>query len=237
MKSRNLFVVLLLMVGIQTAFAQNFKVYLSSKQVVEYSIEQVDSIVFVEGTADIPDAHEYVDLGLPSGILWATCNVGAMSPERSGYYFAWGETQPKEDYTWSTYKYKVGYKWWELEPMDDAATANWGSDWQMPSYEQWAELINSNYVTTTWTTLNGAKGMKIVSKQNGNSLFLPAVGSREETAYNGWGSGGAYWSRSLHASNSDYAYYLFFNSSGYIKASYNGFRCYGRSVRPVRVQK
>ena len=95
----------------------------------------------------------------------------------------------------------------------------------------------SSYTTTTWATLNGVYGMMIVSKQNGNSLFLPAVGSREETAYNGWGSDGAYWSRSLHASNSDYAYCLFFTSSGFITASRSGFRCYGKSVRPVRVQK
>ena len=251
MKSRSLFVVLLLMVGLQTAFAQNFKVYLSSKQVVEYSIEQVDSIVFVEGTADIPDAHEYVDLGLPSGTLWATCNVGANSPEEYGDYFAWGETEPKNYYDWSTYKYCKGSKYTmtkycidsfsgtvdnktELEPSDDAATANWGSGWQMPSYEQFNELINSSYTTTTWTTLNGKDGRKISSKSNGNSIFLPAVGYRNGTSLSSAGGSGFYWSRSLSTSSGYNACYLYFHPSNV--SMYSSSRFAGQSVRPVRVK-
>ena len=253
MKSRSLFVVLLLMVGLQTAFAQNFKVYLSSKQVVEYSIEQVDSIVFVEGTADIPDAHEYVDLGLPSGTLWATCNVGANSPEEYGDHFAWGETEPKSDYSWSTYKYCNGSFYTltkyctssddgsvdnktELEPSDDAATANWGSGWQMPSREQCDELINSSYTTTIWTTMNGKYGRKITSKSNGNSIFLPAAGYRSDTSFYRAGSYGGYWSRSLDTSSaySLFAYELYFNSN-YICTGDND-RSSGQSVRPVCVK-
>ena len=124
--------------------------------------------------------HEYVDLGLPSGTLWATYNVGANSPEEYGDYFAWGETQPKDTYTWSTYQYANGGSPWGnpnltkycansqygyngyvddltiLLPEDDAATANWGSNWRMPTQEEWWELGSNT--THTWTTQNGVNG-------------------------------------------------------------------------------
>ena len=198
------------------------------------------------------ETHEYVDLGLPSGTLWATCNVGASGPEEYGDYYAWGEIKPKTTYYWSTYKYCKGSAFTltkyctssgygtvdnktELEPSDDTATVNWGSGWQMPSLEQCAELFNSNYTTTTWTTLNGKYGRKITSKSNGNSIFLPAAGFRFGTSLGNAGSYGYYWSRSLSASNSRYAYELYFNSSGF---GTNGSDRYcGQSVRPVRVKK
>ena len=197
-----------------------------------------------------PDGHAYVDLGLPSGTLWATCNVGASSPEEYGDYFAWGETEPKNDYSWSTYKYCKGSKTTmtkycidsyygtvdnktELEPSDDAATANWGSDWQMPSDEQVEEL--SSFTTSTWTTMNGKYGRKITSMSNGNSIFLPAAGVRYDASLSSAGSYGYYWSRSFSTSSSNYAYYLHFYSSGI--CTYSNYRYYGRSVRPVRVQK
>ena len=200
---------------------------------------------------DTLDGHEWVDLGLPSGTLWATCNVGANSPEEYGDYYAWGETQPKTSYNWSTYKYcKGSYDTMTkyctnssygtvdnktvLEPSDDAATANWGSGWQMPSLEQLKELYNSSYTTTTWTTINGKYGRKITSKSNGNSIFLPAAGYRNDTSLGSAGSRGFYWSRSLSTSYSDNACYLYFNSGGIY--TYYGSRYYGQSVRPVRVQ-
>ena len=198
---------------------------------------------------------EYVDLGLPSGTLWATCNVGADSPEVYGDYFAWGETQPKTNYSWSTYKYCNGssgtmtkyctdsYYGWvdnktELEAMDDAATVNWGSEWQMPSIEQLEELTNSNYTTTTWTKLNGVYGRMVVSKKNGNRLFLPAAGFRCDTDLGGVGSFGGCWSRSLYTSNSSAGRDLYFDSS-YVTTNYkyDSYRYYGQSVRPVRVKK
>ena len=198
------------------------------------------------------DGYEYVDLGLPSGTLWATCNVGANSPEEYGDYFAWGETEPKSNYTWSTYKYCQGTETTmtkycidsyygtvdnktELEPSDDAATANWGSNWQMPSREQYEELYNSSYTTTTWTTMNGVEGRMITSKIHGNSIFLPAAGYRSDTSLKSAGSYCYYWSRSLHTRYSDNACFLYFSSSN-IGANYSG-RYYGRSVRPVRVKK
>ena len=200
----------------------------------------------------VMNGYAYVDLGLPSGTLWATCNVGANSPEEYGDYFAWGETAPKSDYSLSTYKYCKGFydtmtkyctesyygtvdNKTELEPSDDAATVNWGSDWQMPSREQRAELINSNYTTTTWTTLNGKYGRKITSKSNGNSIFLPAAGCRDATSLIDAGSDGYYWSRSLDAGNSGSACSLYFDSSNIGNSSCS--RYSGQSVRPVRVKK
>ena len=111
-----------------------------------------------------PDEHEWVDLGLPSGTLWATCNVGADNPEDYGDYFAWGETEPKVIYNWSTYKWcngsvntmtkyctDSGYgtvdNKTELDPADDAATVNWGTSWRMPTLEQLDELLTK----CTWT--------------------------------------------------------------------------------------
>ena len=203
-----------------------------------------------------PDEHEYVDLGLPSGTLWATCNVGANSPEEYGDYFAWGETEPKYLYSWSTYKWcndsyysytmtkycidsSYGYNGFtdgktELDPEDDAATANWGSGWQMPSVNQMDELINSDYTTTEWTTQGGVYGRRITSKSNGNSVFLPAAGCRDDTGLNDDGRDGNYvWSRSLSTSHSSCAYGLYF-VSGYIVWGEYG-RVRGQSVRPVRV--
>ena len=187
------------------------------------------------------EEHEFVDLDLPSGTLWATCNVGAENPEDFGDYFAWGETQPKEDYSWGTYfdtedggdtfkKYDVGMT--AVLPEDDAATVNWGTEWQMPSYSQIEELINSNYTTSKWTTENGVNGWKITSKSNGNSIFLPAAGFFNDTNHNGAGNYGHYWSRSLYANSSGIACGLYFYSSNIVMGSYN--RCYGQTVRPVR---
>jgi hypothetical protein len=120
----------------------------------------------------------------------------------------------------------------ELEPSDDAATANWGSEWQMPSRKQCDELYNSSYTTTTWTTLNGVYGYEITS--NSNSIFLPAGGRCEGESLHNTGSDGYYWSRTLSTGNSSDANYLDFYFSG-IDRSIN-YRYRGLSVRPVRVK-
>lgn len=188
--------------------------------------------------------REYVDLGLPSGTLWATCNVGANSPKEYGDYFAWGETAPKDEYDWTTYfdtddggstfkKYYNKGGLTELQPEDDAATANWGSGWQMPSRAQIIELCDSRYTTKEWTQVNGVNGRKITSKSNGNSIFLPAAGYRYDTSLDRAGSSGYYWLRSLHEDISDYAYDLSLYSSDIWW--YSNDRSSGLSVRPVRV--
>ncbi len=209
------------------------------------------------------DGHELVDLGLPSGTLWAACNVGATRPEDYGDYFAWGETtgykNGKTDFSWSTYKYCNGYSdtitkycfnsrygyngftdtLTELLPEDDAACVNWGNDWRMPSKEQFDELINSSYTSTKWTTQNGVYGRKITSISNGNSLFLPAAGCRRDSSLYNAGSRGDYLSRTLtlyaDADYPDYAYLLYFTSDSVDRSFYS--RCFGQSVRAVRVSQ
>ena len=192
--------------------------------------------------------HEYVNLGLPSGTLWATCNVGADSPEEYGDYFAWGETQPKDTYSVSTYQYcngsyytltkycnnpEFGYYGFTddlttLLPEDDAATANWGSDWRMPTEEEWQELYNNT--TSTWTTQNGVNG-RLFTASNGSSLFLPAacirVGSSLKYVGNGF-----YWSSSFYTDTPYLAFGFHFQSEGHNMLFY--YRTFGQSVRPVR---
>ena len=201
-------------------------------------------------------SHEWVDLGLPSGTLWATCNVGASKPEEYGDFFAWGETSPKSGYDWSTYKYckgtqetltkycldsSCGYNGFtdalsELLPEDDAATANWGNGWQMPSDRQIVELKSKT--TMESKTVNGVSGMLITSKSNGKSIFLPAAGYHRWGAIQDVGSDGRYWSRSLNTSDSNYkyttrAFHLLLSSQYPIEDT---FRAVGCSVRPVRKQ-
>lgn len=192
------------------------------------------------------NGHDYVDLGLPCGTLWATCNVGATSPEEYGDYFAWGETQPKSDYSWNTYKYCNGsyttmtkyctdssYGTVDnktvLAPEDDAAHVNWGGDWRMPTQTEFDELLNG--CTWTWTALNGVNGYKVVSKTNGNFIFLPAAGYRSDTYLNNAGSNGDYWSSSLRADCPNYEWNLYFGSGS--RLTFGGSRYCGRSVRPV----
>ena len=202
----------------------------------------------VNVTNEIVHTHEFVDLGLPSGLLWATCNVGANAPEKYGDYFAWGETELKTTYNWSNYQYcngsciqltkycndsYYGYSGFTdnlitLLSEDDAATSNWGTDWRMPTMEEWQELYQNT--TYTWTTQNGVRG-GLFTSSNGNNLFLPAAGS----SYNeGVGNYGNYWSSSLNTNFPDEARCCSFNLTNvWIGYNSNGDRCSGLSVRPV----
>ena len=175
------------------------------------------------------DDEEYdcVDLGL--SVKWATCNIGAESPEDYGDYFAWGETEPKATYTegnCKTMDKNIG----EISgnPAYDAATANWGGSWRMPTYDECQELVDN--CTWTWTTQNGVKGYKVKSKKNGNNIFLPAAGYRDGSSLHDAGYRGYYWSSSP-SEEWYFAYYFAFESSEYFYAWDNRF-C-GSSVRPV----
>ena len=194
------------------------------------------------------EGHEYVDLGLPSGLKWATCNVGATTPEEYGDYFAWGEVESKETYNWSTYKYGTDYdqltKYCSdsyygkddftdnktvLDPEDDAATANWGGAWRMPTKAEQDELRKN--CTWAWTTQNGVNGYKVTGP-NGNSIFLPAAGCVYEGTLDDAGSCGYYWSSSLYTDDPSFAYSVDF-FSGYVGWYYYYYRYYGLTVRPV----
>ena len=122
----------------------------------------------------------------------------------------------------------------ELLPQDDAATVNWGFEWQMPSLNQFQELIDSTYTTIEWTTLNGMQGRKITSKSNGKSIFLPGAGYYDNTLRYGVGGYGYFWSRTLHTKYSYLAYNISFSTGNIVTNFYD--RYLGRSIRPVRKQ-
>ena len=174
------------------------------------------------------NGHEYVDLGLPSGTLWATCNVGASEPEEYGDYFAWGETSAKSRYTGSNYTY---HNYPQTLPLvKDVANRYWGHGWRMPTKEEQDELRNSSYTTWIWTLRDGINGYKITSKLNGNSIFLPAAGRRIDSVLEYEGNLGYYWSSSSKNKLGE-AYYLSLSSRA-LDWYYTG--CYkGLSVRPV----
>ena len=173
------------------------------------------------------NGHEWVDLGL--SVKWATCNVGASSPSEYGNYYAWGETRTKSEYYTSnsaTYEKSMG----DIagNPNYDAARANWGGSWRLPTNAEFQELIDK--CTWTWTSQGGHKGYKVTGK-NGNSIFLPAAGWRGGSSLNYAGEDGYYWSSSPDESGSQRAYGLNFGS-GYRSVSWYG-RYGGRPVRPV----
>lgn len=214
---------------------------------------QNDTIFDLCGTLN---GHEWVNLGLPSGTLWASCNVGATLPEEYGDYYSWGETQIKEVYNyWSNYKYcnvqsepfgdcfqltkycnseTYGFNDYTddltiLLPCDDAATANWGNGWRMPTMGEWMELYQNTICT--WVTQNGVNGMRFTSS-NGQNLFLPAAYCYT-TEFNFIGRYGMYWSSSLRTEYPVCATDFDFSSSRYGLNYYDCNRCGGMPVRPV----
>ena len=238
-------------------FSQGVAIYKTDGTMVKYSYEEIDSIVTYNygeepSTPTHPDTpvtppaetqYEAVDLGL--SVKWAAHNVGATTPEEYGGYYAWGETEEKDNYDWSTYKWCNGSsdtmtKYCTsssdgtvdnktvLDPEDDVAHVKWGGNWRMPTKAEQDELRNN--CTWTWTTQKGVNGYKVTGP-NGNSIFLPAAGYRSGTGVNNRGSYGFYWSSSLRSNNSGNAYYLSFDSGNFY---WNlGGRCPGHSVRPV----
>ena len=170
------------------------------------NIADINAIIsiIIDGPAE-EEEDEYVDLGLPSGTLWATRNIGASRPEDYGDYFAWGETAPKEIYNYDNYKWPDYSKYneidslTELEPEDDAAYVNWGPTWRMPTDEQYDELFN--FCSWQWTQQEGVNGVLLTSP-NGNTIFLPAAGERWFDDLAGNGTVGQYWTRIRYAISS-----------------------------------
>lgn len=204
----------------------------------------VDSKEFVAGgactiTANLTLAdHEYVDLDLPSGTLWATCNVGAEKPEEFGYYYAWGETSTKNSYSSSNYKWYIGSDesfgkygdYANLDVSDDAAYVNWGSNWRMPNDYDFRELINTHNTTTEKVTQNGVIGLKITSKSNGKSIFLPLAGFINGSTLNAAGTNAYYWSSETYDEGS--VCYLHIQNGDVTVSDCS--RYMGQSIRPVR---
>ena len=171
------------------------------------------------------NGHAWVDLGLPDGTKWATCNVGASTPEGYGDYYAWGETATKATYTMNNWKYKNVNIGEDIAGTQyDVAHVKWGSTWKMPSKSQMATLMNN--CSHVYTTQNGVKGMKFTGP-NGNSIFLPAA-----SGYQFVGGYGMYWtSTGSYVGESNTPYYLEFSNSGASIIFTGGGQ--GFTIRPV----
>ena len=234
-----------------TAIDESSNVFICSKSDVMfppgYYYQSTLKMYPLEATGTI-DGHEYVAMG--DGLLWAACNVGASTPIGFGDYFAWGETATKSNYTWSTYldskngdgvpfmkySYDVFPPKSRLDPEDDAAHVKWGGSWRMPTPSEWEWLGNN--CTWTWTDDyegTGVSGMIVTSNKEGytdSSIFLPAAGYKDDTDH--FNDCGYYWSSDFcySASNSTYAYRVYFYSGGKSTDS-SMLRYFGIPVRPV----
>lgn len=204
----------------------------------------------INSTQDSSDKkihHDYVNLDLPSGTLWATCNVGTNKPEACGFFFAWGETSPKKVYNWSTYIWTnddgntfTKYIMSEdvgivdnkeiLDPDDDAASFNWGDNWRMPTKEEFSELFSyCNSEKTSDYNGTGVSGILLTSQINGRSIFLPS-GGYIINSFQTMNAFGDYWTSSICDYHKHNAYfYEFALGNGYL----SGLRYIGRLVRPV----
>lgn len=184
--------------------------------------------------------EERVDLGLSSGILWATCNIGASSPSEIGDYFAWGEREPKDVYGWDTYKlcrgsYNSIFKYTEtdgkkvLDSQDDVAKSMLGGEWRIPTKEDMEELVEE--CEWKWTSLNGQLGWKVIGSNN-NYIFLPASGAASSYRIAGVNELGRYWTATRDESNYS-AYNLRFKDGTDTIVVVDDTRFYGRTIRPV----
>lgn len=194
-------------------------------------------------------AHEYVDLGL--SVKWATCNIGASSPEEYGDYFAWGETSPKLEYTWSNYKFRTSGNDYtslkfskyilsssfgsrdgisKLEMVDDPARSNWGDGWRVPTENEFQELKDK--CRWVWENNGAHSGYRITSTINGKSIFLPAAGAMNGSILSTAGSSSFYWMSNLSKDYGHDAMILYANKSRAV--IYVGGRFAGFSVRAVK---
>ena len=191
--------------------------------------------------------HEYVDMGLDSGNMWANDNLGANNPSDPGDFYAWGELSPKENYSWDNYLWSNGTEdsltkynitdgkdsFRDYFYEDDVARKNWGGEWRTPTWEDWEELLDNNKFSWVWAYKDGHYGYEVKNKKDGNkgqSIFLPAGGWMDGTNLKD-PSGGYYWSSTLDRSDFPYAKNLGFDSSGAGKAIWG--RRTGLLIRPV----
>ena len=246
MKTRIITLLIAITAIIGSAEAQT-KINIHQGDEIVYSVPlaDIDSVGFQkQAEANQHNGHEFVDLGLPSGLKWATCNVGASKPEEYGDYFAWGETQPKYTYNWDTYmwyngievtkydNYSGGDGKTTLEPLDDAAYVNWGDGWRMPTEAEQQELVDN----CTWIseTRNGINGYKVISNKPGykeKSIFIPIAGYMKDDAQMDCHECHL-WSSTLYCCNPQYAVLIVYSSLS--SGLYGHDRFLGKSVRPVR---
>lgn len=201
--------------------------------------------IATECRAQAPDGVQAVDLGL--SVKWANMNVGATKPAGYGKYFAWGETQTKEFYSWKTYawsrsdgqfmtKYSNNDGRMQLAPVDDAARSQWGGDWRMPTATEFEELVDPDKCKWEWTTVDGVNGYKVTGKKTGNSIFLPITGARFYGECKFRGIYGLYWTSTLYPTNINKACGLKFDFEN-VSLDFGvlaGNRFSGRPIRAVQ---
>lgn len=217
--------------------AQGVIVYQHDGVKINIPYENLDSIVTYESVMPenpnlVGAVAEAIDLGLPSGTLWASWNVGATSASGFGGYYAWGETEEKDTYSDATYKYNSGLDIGnDISGTEyDIAHVMWGDGWRMPTDVEFQELIDK--CTWVWTTFNGNTHGFLITGVNGNRIFLPAMGYRSGTSLLKLDTAGSYWSSIVDESYNGYAKHLYFESGGsYVS---NLTRFVGRLIRPVK---
>lgn len=236
------------------------RVWKSDKSTVDIASSEIDSVTFITTIKDY-GSHKFVDLGLPSGLLWAETNIGAKTEADAGYYFAWGETTSQADTTYNAISYKYvdcpdnGADCYDnthytkytaadgktvLDASDDAACVNWGSSCRMPRVEEVVELQNTDNCTWTWTRKKNStgdyiSGYLIKSVKNGNSIFLPASGDYVYGKISEYGTYGEYWTSTL-TEGLAWAYCLNFYVKGFGYYNYPNpphIRYMGKTIRPV----
>ncbi len=214
-----------------TNLEENTTYYVRAYATNEVGTSYGEEMEFV--TMVMENDYQYVDLGLPSGLKWATCNVGANSPEEYGDYYAWGEVNAKEEYTevcCSTYGVQMNDI--SGDAQYDVARLNWGGDWRMPTYAELDELQTK--CIWSWSVQNGVNGYNVVGP-NGNSIFLPAAGYRYGSSLYSAGNDGCYWGATPYDYDDEYTDALFFYID-YQDVSVEiagNIRSMGLSVRPV----
>ena len=212
--------------------AQTINVHFKNGTKIQYPSENVDYVDFSLKAED-PTVSEgkIIDLGL--SVYWASCNLGALSPEESGNYYSWGETSPKSDYGSDNYSFYDDNHKQYIDIGDDiagtqfdAARVNLGGSWQMPTSTQVKELIDS--CEWEWTQINNINGYKVIGK-NGNSIFLPAAGEYLNTQISGAGKEGRYYTSDLYSLNWSVG-----TISWNVQLSkWTSFRYSGMTIRPV----
>ena len=241
MKLKSILIFLIVIISYSVIAQNKIEIYKGEELIYSEYLSEIDSITLKKTT----NGHKYVDLGL--SVKWATSNIGANSPEESGYYFSWGETVSKSWYDWNTYNLCDGSRLTmnkycnkssfgtidsktQLDLEDDAAQVNWGGSWRMPTKEEQDELRDTNNCKWVFETKNGVSGYSIISKKNGNSIFLPITGYYNEDKNLMTGEG-YYWSRTLYV---DYC-----NNARLLQLTPNKVsstmmpRYYGLPIRPV----
>jgi hypothetical protein len=205
------------------AYATNSKGTAYGEEVTFKTLEEIID----DGTSI--NGYEYVDLGLPSGLKWATHNIGAAAPNERGDYFAWGEINTKAEFTeMNCTSYGLNMQDIAGDPQYDAARANWGATWKVPSKKDFEELMNE--CTWEWMVING-KGCKKVTGPNGNYIILPITGYQYGTSFY-MEDFGYYWTSTPISTYEQFSYDFFFDEEYNLSMGFDE-RCYGQAIRPV----